>query len=356
MRAEQVRPGPPGETVRLSKHHGLGNDFLVLVDARGREVLDAASARALCDRRRGLGADGVVRAQVLGGGAAGAVVRMELRNADGSEAEISGNGLRCLVQAVRAAGLVRERQLVVDTAAGPREVVVEAEHGAVSWIRTAMGRVRLGPAQPAGAGCSPSIPWCARHADVGNPHLVLWEPDAARLESLDLERLGPPLERAVPGGQNVEWVSVVAGGLALRVWERGVGETDACGSGSVAAAAAAAAWGLVPGRVSVRNPGGTLEVALDPAGAWLTGPSVMVATIEVARSWLEEAAARPAGAAAAGVPLAVAEVSVAEVAVAEVAVADVAVAEVEAVPGAPTEEHTAETVGSASLPEGVVGR
>src|SRR5437899_2179848 len=110
--------------LRLTKHHGQGNDFLVLLDPEDRQPLDPATARFLCDRRRGVGADGVIRATRAEPGADGAALTMELRNADGGTAEMSGNGVRCLAQAAVEAGLASPPTFVVRTLAGPRAVTV----------------------------------------------------------------------------------------------------------------------------------------------------------------------------------------------------------------------------------------
>ena len=208
---------------------------------------------------------------------------MELRNADGGEAEMSGNGIRCLAQAAVDAGMVAPPRFTVATGAGPRTVdFVPGE--APGWARASvdMGPVTLGPDQP-----QDFEDRRARTVDVGNPHLVLCGPEVA---SVDIAVLGPQLQSAFEGGINVEWICLADDGegelLDLRVWERGVGETLACGTGSVAAAAAARAWGVVgpTGPVRVRNPGGTLEVTLgaEPADpALLAGPVRKVADIDI---------------------------------------------------------------------------
>ena len=165
---------------------------------------------------------------------------MELRNADGSEAEMSGNGIRCLAQAAVDAGLVVPPRFTVATAAGTRTIhFVPGE--APGWARASvdMGPVTMGPDQPQDVADRR-----ARTVDVGNPHLVLLGPDVA---GVDIASLGPQLQSAFAGGINVEWICLAHDGdgelLDLRVWERGVGETLACGTGSVAAAAAAAGLG-----------------------------------------------------------------------------------------------------------------
>jgi diaminopimelate epimerase len=260
-------------TLTLTKHHGSGNDFLVLLDLDDRMPVDAGLARALCERHRGVGADGIIRVTP---GIDGTDVTMELRNADGGEAELSGNGLRCLGQAVVDAGVVPGPDVQVATRAGPRRLVVyPAEAPGRVQVSVGMGAAKVGPDQPQ------DFPdRRARTVDMGNPHLVLLGPDPA---GVDVADLGPRIEAVHPGGINVEFVAVGPGDdtLTMRVWERGVGETEACGTGACAAAAAAHEWGLVGSRVTVRQPGGDALVELTDDGIVLTGPAQFVARVEV---------------------------------------------------------------------------
>jgi len=266
----------------LSKHHGLGNDFLVLLDLAGRTPIDAHLARALCDRRRGLGADGLIRGtrptgEQPGDGPA-ALLSFELRNADGSEAEMSGNGMRCLAQAALDAGAVPAgRPFFVLTSAGPRQVTVrptEAPGGV--WAAVEMGVAKMdGEAERCNVGHGEI------KVDMGNPHLVVLGPDPS---IVTVERLGPELEHSVPGGQNVEFIALGPGPdeITMRVWERGVGETLACGTGASAAAAAMRRWGRVGRRVTVHQPGGDADVELrDDGTVVLSGPSQRIATCTV---------------------------------------------------------------------------
>jgi diaminopimelate epimerase len=264
--------------VHASKHEGVGNDFLVVLDPDDTIELSVAEVRLLADRRRGIGADGII---VVTPGRDGADVTMELHNADGSAAEMSGNGIRCLAQATVDAGWVAPPRFTVSTAAGVRTIDYEA--GADGWARARvdMGPVRLGPDQP-----QEFADRRARTVDVGNPHLVLLGPDTA---AVDVAELGPKLGAEFSGGINVEWITVLGDDdgafLDFRVYERGAGETLACGTGSVAAAAAARSWAVVGGPVvRVRNPGGMLEVTLgadDAAATHLAGPVRRVADIEI---------------------------------------------------------------------------
>ncbi len=283
----------------LVKYQGLGNDFLVALDGRG---LDAAArvhgdrtpagadhvgelARALCERHTGVGADGLL---VLRPAVSGGDVRMELRNADGGRAETSGNGLRCFALATLEAGLVPGPEVAVETDAGVRRAVLRRrDRFGAAEISVEMGRLRVLPLSPVADVSLPgsaALAWPAWFVDAGNPHLVLLAPS---MEGVDIAEVGPRLEKMRPGGQNVEIVVQEPGGeLSLVVWERGAGATLACGSGSVAAAAALRAAGMSADRVLVHNPGGTAEVVVsgdDPHAvlATLAGPARRVAEIQV---------------------------------------------------------------------------
>jgi diaminopimelate epimerase len=287
-----------GALLSLTKHHGLGNDFLVLLDRDGRHRLGPGTVRALCDRHRGVGADGLVRGVAAEGapGDDGDLV-MDLRNADGCPAEMSGNGMACLAQAAVDAGLVGP-DLVVGSLAGPRAVSVRPGRDAgESAVSIRMGVVEVGQAgawAPDDGG--PPVSFEGVRVAVGNPHLVLWCEDSDTLASLDVAGLGPRYQARFPGGLNVEWVAPAAGPpgdgpdrLILRVFERGVGETLACGTGSVAAAAAALTGvpkGGAAGPVLVTNPGGDLVVDVSGPEAVLTTPVRRVAHVEVDEAWL----------------------------------------------------------------------
>ncbi|HVX21612.1 MAG TPA: diaminopimelate epimerase [Acidimicrobiales bacterium] len=301
------------ERLTFSKHEGAGNDFLVLVDPDDRVRLTAEQVRVLCDRHFGVGADGVIRVgrgrrpagpaagnSPAAGAAPATDLWMELRNADGGEAEMSGNGIRCLAQAAVDAGLVAPPRFTVDTLAGIRTVEYQpGDTPGTAWAGVDMGAVRLGPEEPGLQGWAGPPGHRARRVDVGNPHLVLLGPDDP--DTVDVADVGPSLQGTTPGGVNVELVAVGPGPgeLTLRVWERGVGETLACGTGSCAAAAAARAWGVVGDVVLVHNPGGALEVRLGPSDddpVVLSGPTRRVAAVDVDPAALTALAAGPASA------------------------------------------------------------
>jgi diaminopimelate epimerase len=252
----------------------------------------------LCDRRRGLGADGFIHGASPTGGADGndpADVVMALFNADGGRAEMSGNGIRCLAHAVALAGGKWRDQVVIDTDMGRRTVVLAdpripgTNRGvsgtgavpAVVDVSVPMGPVTAGPQPEPGTDLDAVLDG-RRYGlfDVGNPHLVV-EVDDPDLVVLD--EFGPVIGALFPSGINVEVVAgTTAGAVSMRVWERGVGLTEACGTGACATAMAAAQWGLATDECAVRMPGGTAMVTLVDGAATLTGPSQLVGTVEVA--------------------------------------------------------------------------
>jgi diaminopimelate epimerase len=274
--------------MQLTKHHGLGNDFLVVLEeVNGPVHVDADRARGLCERRRGLGADGLIVGTLPGPLDVGPegeplTVVMVLWNADGSRAEMSGNGIRCLGQALAMARDEHQASYLVSTDGGLRRLTVhdDADH------RLAMVSVTMGPvgSGPVVSGEVQERMGSRRHAtaDLGNPHLVVVVDD---LDAVDLEGEGPWLEHRFPAGVNVEFIAVApspaADTIELRVWERGAGVTEACGTGAVAAAHLAHQWGLVGEEVRVDMPGGSAEVVLGGAEPVLIGPTQHVATIEV---------------------------------------------------------------------------
>jgi diaminopimelate epimerase len=232
--------------MRLSKHHGLGNDFLVRLDGD----VDPAMARAVCERRTGVGADGLI--SVVG-------TRWTLFNADGSRAESSGNGLRCAAQAVARARGVTTLDITFETDAGGRRVQLAGD----------IATVEMGPVTVKRQGDTEAI------VDTGNPHLVIRVDDPAAEDLLALGAAHPDV--------NVEVIAVAEpDALAFRVHERGDGITMACGTGSCSAAAAAHAWGLVGPTVVVHTPGGDVTVELKDDQALLTGPTVWIADVETA--------------------------------------------------------------------------
>jgi diaminopimelate epimerase len=266
----------------LSKLHATGNDFLVQVALDPTEAaLDPVVIAALCDRHRGIGADGLI---TIGPGRDGADCSMTLVNADGGRAEMSGNGVRCLAWVAARAGLLRGDELLVDTAAGRRRVTVSRDaDGSVVAGEVDMGSVTFEPdripVQAASAFDLDAIVDGAKYhgdaAGMGNPHLVLLVEDPTEVP---VAEHGPRIEHdpRFPRRVNVEFIAVTGvDRIAMRVWERGAGETQSCGTGACASAAVAHRRGLVGERVRVDVLGGTLQVALGPS-VRLGGPVVHV--------------------------------------------------------------------------------
>ncbi len=250
------------------KGHGARNDFVLFADPEGAIELSDGQVAAICDRRAGIGADGILRAVRNDDG-----WFMDYRNADGSIAEMCGNGLRVFVRFLAAEGLIDGETVTVGTRAGRRTGRFLAD----GRIAVTMGPVTLGADRPkVGVG---TATWDGVAADVGNPHVVSIVADAAELDGLDLSR--PPAVPAgrFPDGVNAEFALVEGPGrVRMRVHERGSGETCACGTGVVAVAVVAG--GAVAGGppVVVSTPGGELDVTVDETGeATLTGPAVLVA-------------------------------------------------------------------------------
>ena len=283
--------------IPFSKVQGTGNDF-VLVDGRATQADWARLAPSVCDRHFGVGADGVL----VVGESSRAALRMRLFNADGSEAEMCGNGLRCVVKWAleRGGASLKDGTLEVETGAGGRSTVVTATvttTGAgesIERVRLSMGAPLLEPAEipvrAEGPGPVKDLPLIVRGSGVdrialpvtcvsmGNPHAVHFIDGP--VEEFALERLGPLVENheRFPQRTNFEVVEVESlERLRVRVWERGAGPTLACGSGACASVVAARLHGLVDERVTVSLPGGDLELQWDGAGSVsLEGPAASV--------------------------------------------------------------------------------
>jgi diaminopimelate epimerase len=261
--------------LQIAKLEATGNDFLVTLDPESPGISDE-TVTLLCDRHCGIGADGFI---TIGPGTNGADCTMTLRNADGSAAEMSGNGIRCLAWVAARAGLGTERELIVDTAAGRRTIaLVRDAAGEVVAAEVDMGPVTV--EDDATTITVHGTDYRGHVANIGNPHFVTFvdDPEATRVTTH-----GPIIERnpRFPQGTNVEFVRVDgAQGLTMRVWERGAGETLSCGTGACAAAAVANARGLVGDTVSMRVPGGELDIALG-ATVRLGGPVMHVFDMDV---------------------------------------------------------------------------
>ncbi len=283
--------------LRIWKYQGTGNDFVLMEDLGDARPLTGELVAALCDRHMGVGADGVIR--VTRGVEPGTDFFMDYRNSDGSLAEMCGNGIRCLGKLVFEHGHTERVELEVGTRAGTKHLSLQVEDGLVRSVTVGMGpsafaRSRI-PME--GQGDQPFLTapfeldgrtWKATAVSMGNPHLVLFvEDDPA---NIDVRSIGPRIEHdpRFPEKTNVEFVAVEGDGLKVRVWERGSGETMACGTGACAALVAANEAGLVPARAEVRFPGGTLVVERTEREVLLTGPAERVFEATIDEAWLRE--------------------------------------------------------------------
>jgi diaminopimelate epimerase len=283
--------------VQFSKGHGTENDFVVLPDPDAQLDLTPARVAALCDRRRGLGADGVLRVvrwAALRGQDPGVPEPepgvewfMDYRNADGSVAEMCGNGIRVFARYLEHRGWLAGGETPIGTRAGVRGVRVTDDE-----ISVDMGPATVGEVSAASVD-GEVFPGVA--VDVGNPHLACVT--GVAIDALDLTRPPGHDPALFPHGVNVEFVSPVDedGEVVMRVHERGVGETRSCGTGTVAAVAAALRdSGRSTGTVAVHTPGGRLRVTVGAGSSVLHGPAVLVAHGELTPEWWAAADREPA--------------------------------------------------------------
>ena len=286
--------------VRFTKMEGLGNDYIYLNGLREQvpETELPALAVAVSDRHFGIGSDGLIAILPPRDGAHD--FRFRMFNADGSEGEMCGNGIRCFARYCYDRGLTGKTELRVDTTAGtiiPRLVL--GEGGRVTGVRVDMGEPRRQRQQMPMGGGDPAGPlpddvelrvdgFAGRFAcvSVGNPHIVAFVDDVA---PLDLSRIGPPLEHhpLFPRRTNVHWVQVLGPReLRMRTWERGSGITLACGTGACAVLVAAARTGRSERQATLHLPGGDLQIewAADNH-VYMTGPAEYVCDGEFTRPW-----------------------------------------------------------------------
>lgn len=274
--------------MRFAKYQGIGNDFVMVSDPDDLLELSPSLVRSLCDRRFGIGADGVIRVAP----SERADFLMDYVNSDGSPSEMCGNGIRCLAVFARAEGLTKENVIEVDTRAGVKTVAVEGDR-----VRVDMGPPIFEPSEipVAAEGATDALHtklelddevFEAAVLSMGNPHAVLFVEDA---DSAPVTTLGPRLggHAAFPNKANVEFVTVESPGrITMRVWERGSRETLACGTGACAGVVATRLLRDTEARVTVALRGGELEIewagsTTDEQPVWMTGPAVEVFTGEV---------------------------------------------------------------------------
>lgn len=272
------------------KGHGTLNDFIIITDDRAELSLDAELTRRLCDRRGGIGADGVLRVATAGallsagvlstlpGGVDASDWFMDYRNADGSIAEMCGNGVRVFAHALVSTGRAAVGSVRVGTRSGLRPAEIIDHGGDSAVVRVDMGQPELLGLSSVQIG---DRTFAGMAIDMGNPHLACVVPDldAEGLAALAVQAQPQFDSEFFPAGVNVEIATPMSDGrVRMRVHERGAGETMSCGTGVVATAVAALAdSGWTEGDVVVTVPGGDLTVTLTGEGSTLTGPSVLVA-------------------------------------------------------------------------------
>lgn len=251
---------------RFRKMHGLGNDFAIFDAREGPVAMDAARARAIADRRTGIGCDQVIVLEP----SAIADVRMRIWNADGGEVESCGNATRCV--AMLGATTIETVSGVLTASGNGDGASIDMGRPRFGWAEIPLAYAMDTAAMPVG--------WEELRqpfaVNVGNPHLVFFVEDS---DAVDLARLGPLIENdpLYPERVNVNVASVTDGAIRLRVWERGAGLTQACGTGACATAVAAIARGLIESPVEVQQPGGALTIAWEKGGAiQMTGPATYV--------------------------------------------------------------------------------
>ena len=253
--------------MKFWKMHGLGNDFIV-VDNRDAKITDLEAselARKLCERKFSVGADGLL----LASNSTSAAVKMRIFNADGSEAEMCGNGIRCFVKYCYENNIVRKSELTVETLAGIKRVWLTVRNGSVKSVRVDMGTPALERSKIPMLGQGTSVneelqvngeKYKVTCLSVGNPHCVIFV-DA--LDDFPVQRVGSKIEnhRLFPKRTNVEFAQVLSENeVKVRVWERGCGETLACGTGASATVVAGNLLKKLGSKVRVHLLGGDLEV------------------------------------------------------------------------------------------------
>jgi len=258
---------------RFHKMHGLGNDF-VIFDCRGEPLaMDTVRARAIADRRTGIGCDQLILLEP----SEAADLRMRIFNSDGGEVEACGNAARCVALIAGGASRIETAGGILGACADGRSATVDMGTPRFGWSDIPLAYAMDTAAMPIGWE-NLQQPFAV---NVGNPHIVFFTDDP---DSVDLARLGPLIEKdpLFPSRINVNLASVDDGAIRLRVWERGAGLTQACGTGACATAVAAISRKLVSSPVEVRLPGGALAIEWQPGSAIrMTGPATHVFTGEI---------------------------------------------------------------------------
>jgi len=270
--------------MRFTKMHGIGNDYVYVDCTSGLHLDDPpAIARAVSDRHTGIGSDGLILIRP----ATGADATMEMYNADGSRAEMCGNGIRCVAKYIVDRGIAAGPELLIATDGGVKTLHCRSENGRVTAVRVDMGKPAFAPGEipiridgerivdhPIEIG---GVTYRITCVSMGNPHAVVFVDD---LDAIDLASVGPLFERAAcfPERVNTHFVRVDnRGHVTMKTWERGSGATRACGTGACAVGVASALTGRTDRRIVASLPGGDLEIDWTPDDhVHMTGPAVEV--------------------------------------------------------------------------------
>lgn len=264
--------------MKFTKMHGLGNDYLVMDGIHQKIHLTPAQIHKLCDRHFGIGADGIILILPVHKFKSSRVhesvvpdFRMQIFNADGSEAEMCGNGIRCLAKFVYDHGLTKKKALNIETLSGIKLLHLSITKGKVDKVRVGIGQ----PVEIGNDGVDVvDEEFAVTRVDIGNPHCVIF---TRKVDKLPIERYGAEVEchSKFPNRTNVEFVEIIdKSNIKQRTWERGVGETLACGTGAAAAVAAGVYNKLLKRNVTVHLKGGNLDVEYTLIGdIYITGPA-----------------------------------------------------------------------------------
>ncbi|MCC8075354.1 MAG: diaminopimelate epimerase [Clostridiales bacterium] len=268
--------------MKFTKMHGCGNDY-IYVDCTKEPLADPnGTALRLSDRHFGIGSDGLILICPSDKGD----FRMRMYNADGSEGAMCGNGIRCVAKFCYDKGLTNKTRLAMETNAGMKYLDLTVENGKVSKVRVDMGAPGLAADEVPVVGLGDTVigqpvnvagqDWVMTCVSMGNPHAVVWCED---VDGLDIDKVGPQFENhpMFPDRVNTEFVRVMdRQNVQMRVWERGAGETWACGTGACATAVACVRNGLTDDHVTVHLRGGDLEIEVSDGSVFMTGPAVTV--------------------------------------------------------------------------------
>jgi diaminopimelate epimerase len=282
--------------VKLAKWQGLGNDYLIIDETALPVPLTNDAIGLLCDRHYGVGSDGILLHSAATGAVPGAVARMRVFNPDGGEPEMCGNGIRMFSRYLRRAGIVAADEFIIETLAGAIKPRLLAD----GTVRVDMAQARFRSANVDFPGADDVVgavlqtrwrDFAFTFVDVGNPHCIIQVDDPA---AFDVCGAGPAIEHHAnfPNRANVEFIRAESdGSVTMRVWERGVGETQACGTGATAVGTAVVRLGLAQSPVLVHLLGGDLVIEVDqqedPWRVFMTGPAEEVCSCELSSDLLQ---------------------------------------------------------------------